>query len=128
MSLLVVYEDMPSAYRAMQIAASLSDDADGFIQLETSPWRLDLITDTNWSDAIQENAETADLLIFSVSNPLEVTEVAVQWILAWMHRKSEIQGAFMIVTPSDHPFPHLDKIESTAKKRGIQIFKKQFNG
>lgn len=94
---LIVYEDVAAAERAMQVIARLEGCTDGQIEFVPKVWRFDLLNDPDFAWAALEDALDADLVILATHITDTLPPAVRRWLASYRARRTRMKSALLLL-------------------------------
>jgi len=125
-NVLIAYDDVAAALRAMRLFSYLEREHGEGLKLEAKCWRFDLLEDDAWLELAVEEGIKADLLILSASSKSELPAAVQGWIKACLvlKRGSEaaVVGLFGTEEEMDQAASGLQFLRRATEKCGLVFF------
>lgn len=87
LEVVIAYEDPPAGHRAVRALANVVREITPPMTLCPKLWRFDLLADPRFRDAVDTDADGADLFVISTSSVSEVPVAIARWVNACLARK-----------------------------------------
>ncbi len=125
---LMAYEDLNMALRAMNVLALIAREAGDNLDIQFSMWRFDFFNSPDMLEAAVRQGERADIIVFAPKNSSGGLSAPVTlWLEQWTGRRQSRPGALVAVfDPATGP--HLStsalvsQLHAVAKLTGMDFF------
>ena len=125
LSLVIVYENVVSAARALRACDILRGDGPDEITLSIKVWKTDQLGVEDDRDCAAEAAAQADIVIVSASGREEISPFLRMWTESWFEREKVCAGSLLTLF-GDHIGPYLLSLAAYLRQksapRGIRFF------
>ena len=123
----IAYNDLPAARRAMRVLADLDKGLGDAIEFQPLPWPFDLLTEPCWRDAALSDAIAADILIIASSVPGSLPPAVLRWVELTASQKRGTDAAIVALFGSEEAPDgigslRLVAVQAAAQGTGLDFF------
>jgi hypothetical protein len=123
----IAYNDLPAARRAMRMLADLDKGLGDDIEFQPSPWPFELIMDPGWREAALSDAIAADILILTTNAPGPLPLAVERWVEFVTSQKRGTDAAVVALfgseeNPEEIGSLRLAAIRTVAERTGLDFF------
>lgn len=80
LNVIVIYDEVASAHRAMAVVAHLSHDSQGQVEFKPEFWRIDLLKQSEWRFAAAKDLLEANLIIITTRDGAGLEPQTNAWL------------------------------------------------
>ena len=123
----IAYEDLAAAKRAMRVLAELDKGLPEPINFHPVPWSFEVLTDPNWRGAGTMDAVRADILVIATSGTTPFTPAMAQWVDDVIDQKRGTDAAIVALVGAqtgrdEFRFARLALLQAKAQQAGLAFF------
>ena len=94
---LVAYEDLDMALRAMNVVAIVAREAGNILEIQFSMWRFEFFNSPARREAAVRQAQQADIIVVASKNSSGLSASVTLWLEQWTGRRQVHPGALVAV-------------------------------
>jgi len=126
---MILYDDLPAGYRAMELFSHLVEEHGDTIELNPLIWRFDLVEDPGWTEVLDQEAMRSDLFIISVGPKNGLPMPVRNWLESDLRFKRRASAAVVLLLAEDARLPDttssppaLEYLQNLTERSGLEFF------
>jgi hypothetical protein len=127
---MLIYEDLPAAFRAQDVIHRLAAELKPEFDLRSEVWKFDLFAHPQLAQEAASEAVETDIIIISVRQNGALPSLIIDWIESWLPQKAGRQSALIALTgqeagvepPGDNAQPVLEYLRRAAEAGEMDFF------
>jgi hypothetical protein len=126
LKLVIAYEDLATAQRAMKTCERLSAQLAGEFQIQTNPWKFDLLRAPTLQQVAAEEIADADMVVISAHCDKELPGEITAWLTSWLGKRRSSPSALVAMLDSVEgaatPTPLHSYLQEAARQAQVDFF------
>jgi hypothetical protein len=123
--IVIIYENLVSAARALRACEFLRGEIGDTVSLAVNVWKMGMLADGDTRRSAANAASQAEVVIVSASGREEIPDAFRQWVEAWLHSGHEVRPAVFSLFGDhigDGALSIASFLKSQTARRGIEFF------
>jgi hypothetical protein len=126
-NVIILYDDLAAGRWAGEVFSSVGESQSGDLHFHLQPWRLDFLSDPDWTNVATAEAAGTQLLVLSMSHSSSLTSTIENWLRAWLHDKHGTDAALVVLADDAEEeysdgASHIAFLKDAATKAGVNFF------